>query len=127
MALFNPRPVLRNPNFATPGGFTIRRQTRITDAEGVPVTTYDVIHAEGVVVPSGQLGMIRTAEAEQQGDGITIYCEEPISTGHGDTNTVADIIIWHGQQYQVTGQDDYGDFGFNVAQANLVEPGGRDA
>ena len=127
MAIFNPLPLLLNPKFATPGGFTIRRVTRTTDSEGVPVTVHNDIHAEGVVVPSGQLGMIRTAEAEQQGDGITIYTATPISTGHGNTNTVADIIIWHGQQWQVANQDDYEDFGFNVAQANLVEPGGRDA
>jgi hypothetical protein len=124
MAQFNPAPLLRNPKFRTT--FTIRRRVMVVDNHGraVPSVT-DIPNVVGAIVPSGSLGMVRTPEVERQGDNITIYCEEPLQTGSGDTGAVADEILWHGMTWQVTAQDDWSDFGFNVAQAQLAEPGGR--
>ena len=119
--------LLNNPRFKTPDGFIIRRYAVQDQSHGRVIYSHQDIDAEGVVIPSGNLGMIRTAEAEQQGDGITIYSLTPISTGSGDTGQPADQIVWHGQLWQVTGQDDYTDFGFNVVQCILAEPGGRNA
>jgi hypothetical protein len=116
--------LLNNDRLKTPGGFTIRRFQAVMHKGRVTYTPQD-IHAEGIVVPSGNLGMVRTGEAEQQGDGITVYTETPINTGSGDTGQPADVIIWHDQAWQVTGQDDYTDFGFNVVQCTLAEAGGR--
>ena len=120
--------LLANPLLITPEGFTIRRFTPTHVGHGrYEFTPVDIPDVKGVVVPSGNLGMIRTAEAEQQGDGITVYSKTPILTGSGDTGQPADQIIWHDQLWQVNGQDDYLDFGFNVVQCTLAEPGGRSA
>lgn len=127
MALFNPAPLLLNPRFATPGGFTLRRSVVIVDDDGISTRTFTDTTVQGVVVPSGSLGMKRTSESEQQGDNITIYTMETLTLGDADAGVPADEVIWHGQVYQVTKQDDYTDFGFNVAEAELVEPGGRSA
>lgn len=117
--------LLTNPRFLTPGGFIIRRFNVVNTTHGRVTFVPQDIEVEGVVVPSGNLGMVRTGEAEQQGDGITVYCKTIISTGSGDTGQPADQIIWHGVAWQVTGQDDFTDFGFNVVQCILAEPGGR--
>jgi hypothetical protein len=123
MALFNPVPI-DNPRFKTPGGFIIRRTTMTVDNDGVPVKTTIDIPAEGVVIPSGALGMVRTPEEERVGDGITIYSRTIMQTADPAGNHPADDVIWHGQLWQVTSQDDYSDFGFNVAQATLQDATG---
>lgn len=117
--------VVQDPDLKTPGGFIIRRYTVTVSAEGRPVSSYVDIEAEGIVVPSGALGMTRTPESELQGDNITIYSTTPISTGDASINQPADDIIWHDQMWQVKGQDDYLAYGYNVAVAQLIDPGGR--
>lgn len=134
MAPFVPVP-LRNSRFKTQ--FKIRRTVTTVDDDGINVPETTILGPfEGVVVPSGSLGMTRDTDTEQQAGGITVYAEEPISLGDASGNQPADEILWpveprrDGQPsvtmaYQVTAQDDWGDFGFNVAQCSLVEPGGR--
>jgi len=95
------------------------------DDDGIATRTYEDIHAEGVVVPSGPLGVVRAPDQERQGDGITVYTVTPISTGNAAENQPADDIIWHDLLWRVTGQDGYEDFNFNVAMADLVDRGGR--
>lgn len=123
MGTFNAPAILRNPKWQTT--FEIRRySTAMVNGRAVR-TPIDIV-TKGVVVPSGNLGMIRTAEAEQQGDGITVFCESEIRTGSGDTGAPADDIVWHGQLWQVISQDDFSEFGFYVVQCSLAEPGGRE-
>ncbi len=128
MPPFVPLP-LRNARFKT--HFKIRRTITAVDDDGIGVsTTTDLGPFEGVVVPSGNIGMTRDVDTEQQGGGITVYAEEPISLGDANAAQPADQILWPLDRqptmaYQVTAQDDWGDFGFNVAQCSLVEPGGR--
>jgi hypothetical protein len=131
MAEFNPVPLLRNPRFKT--HFKVRRTTVVVDDDGIAVPTpADLGPFEGVVIPSGALGMTRTAESERQAGGITVYCEEPLSLGDPVAGTSADIVLWPIDRtptlaYQVDAQDDWFDFGFNVAQCSLIEAGGRSA
>lgn len=127
MTLFNPIPLLHNPRFATPGGFTIRRVMISTDDDGVTSRSVVEIPAFGVVVPSGGLGMRRTPEDEQQGGGVTIYTDAVMTLGDAEAGTVADEVVWHDHVYVAKKQDDWTDFGFNVVQAELKDPGGRGA
>jgi hypothetical protein len=116
--------ILLDPDLKTPGGFIIRRTSRSVDNDGVVTneSTTD-INAEGVVVPSGNVGMERMPETEKTNDVITVYTQTPIRTADPVTGAPADDIIWHGERYQVTKQDDFGDFGFNVAEAHLQGTG----
>jgi hypothetical protein len=125
MPAFNAAPLLNNPDFKVPGGFTIRKYTITEDANGIGVKSFEDVHAEGAIVPSGSLGMERTAETERQGSGITVYTETPISTGDASIGQPADDVIWNNLLWQVVSQDDYSIWGFNVAEAIMQDPGGR--
>jgi hypothetical protein len=122
--------IVNDPDMATPGGFIIRRYTVTVSDEGTGVRTYVDIPGVGTVAPvapggSVPLGVIRTPEMERQGNNLTVYTKQEISTGDATINQPADDIIWHGQLYQVVSQDDWSDWGFNVVSAVLQEPGGR--
>lgn len=122
---FDAKALIEDPELKTPGGFIIRRYVIVTDDDGIASRTFLDSFAEGVVVPTGALGMVRTAELERQSGEITIYTVTPISTGDASIGQPADDIIWHNLLFQVSSQDDYSDFNFNVAVAQLAEPGGR--
>jgi hypothetical protein len=95
--------------------------------EALPELKVVVFHADGVVIPSGSLGIVRAAEAERQGSQITIYTMVPIQATDEAAGMIADNVVYKGSQYEVTGQDDYFEWGFNVATAVLASPGGRPA
>lgn len=122
---FNPLPLLRNPRFKIAGGFTVRKYTVSSDDDGMASKTLTDVHAEGVIVPSGAIGMVRVPEAERQGSEITVYTDTPISTGDASIGQPADDIVWNNLLWQVISQDDYSNWGFNVAKAILQDPGGR--
>lgn len=122
--------VLGDLDITTPGGFVVRRYSVTVTDEGIAVRTYADIPGTGVVAPvssggSAQPGVTRTPELERQANSLTVYTQMEISTGDATTDQPADDIIWHGQLYQVTSQDDWSDFGFNVVSASLQDPGGR--
>lgn len=122
--------VLLDADITTPDGFIVRRYSVTVTNEGIATRTYADIPGVGVVAPvapggSVPLGVIRTPELERQGNNLTVYTQMEISTGNASTGQPADDIIWHDQLYQVTSQDDWTDWGFNVVSAVLQEPGGR--
>jgi hypothetical protein len=119
--------ILNEPFFQSEGGFEVLRYHVTVDQDGMSQVTLDVFHAEGVVVPSGSLGIVRTQESERQGSQITIYTMVPIQATDEAAGLIADNIVYKGSQYEVTGQDDYFEWGFNVATAVLASPGGRPA
>jgi hypothetical protein len=119
--------ILNEPFFQSEGGFEVLRYHVTVDQDGMSQVTFDVFHAEGVVVPSGSLGIIRAPESERQGSQITIYTMVPIQATDEAAGLIADNIVYKGSQYEVTGQDDYFEWGFNVATAVLASPGGRPA
>jgi len=125
MPAFDAAPLLNNHDFKVPGGFTVRKYTITEDDNGIGVKTFEDVHAEGVIVPSGSLGMERVPETERQGSGITVYTQTPISTGDASINQPADDIIWNNLLWQVVSQDDFSNWGFNVAEAIMQDPGGR--
>jgi hypothetical protein len=117
--------VLRDPTIAAPNGFTIRRFTVTVDQDGMGVTTFVDIPAQGAIVPEGSLGVTRAPESETQGSGIEVYTDTPIQTGNAGIGRIADNVIFNGALYEVTSQDDYLQWGFNCAKAVLASPGGR--
>jgi hypothetical protein len=119
--------LLNEPFFQAEGGFEILRYHVTVDQDGMSQVQMDMIHAEGVVVPSGSLGIVRAPESERQGSQITIYTMVPIQATDEAAGLIADNIVYKGSQYEVTGQDDYFEWGFNVATAVLASPGGRPA
>lgn len=126
MPLFNPLPLVRNPLFKTPGGFTVRRYTVTVDNDGVATRTHqDFDNVEGVIVPANAQGLVRDPNMERQTSSITIYTDFILTLGDASIGMIADDVIWHGQLFQVVDQDDWSDFGFNVVRAELQEPGGR--
>jgi hypothetical protein len=119
--------LLGDPTFKAKNGFVIRRYTSTIDQDGMLTSTFEDLHAEGVVVPSGALGVVRGPEAEHQQGQITVYTEVPIQLGNAALGLLADNIIYGGYLYEVVDQDGYDEWGFNVATANLASPGGRPA
>jgi hypothetical protein len=119
--------LLNEPFFMAEGGFEVLRHYVTVDQDGMSQVRLDVFHADGVVIPSGSLGIVRAAEAERQGSQITIYTMVPIQATDEAAGMIADNVVYKGSQYEVTGQDDYFEWGFNVATAVLASPGGRPA
>lgn len=119
--------ILTDPFFMAEGGFEVLRHHVTVDQDGMNQVQLDVFHADGVVVPSGSLGVVRAPEAERQGSEITIYTMVPIQATDEAAGLIADNVVYNGLQYEVTGQDDYFEWGFNVATAVLASPGGRPA
>ena len=134
MTSFNPIPLLHNPKFATPGGFTIRRYTVAVDDHGMMTKDYEDIPAQGTIVPGAALGLrsratniggfSRTPEAEMQGNSIMVFTDTAIQTGETSKSKIADDIIYRNKIWQVSNLVDWLDWGFNVAQAVLQNPTG---
>ncbi len=121
---FDPVPLDRQ-RIRTPNGFIIRRYQSAIDDDGQMTKTYTDIVAQGVVVPAGGgPGMVRTPVEERQKSTIDIFSRTMISLGDPANAQPADDILWHGQIYQVVAQDDWSDFGFNTARAELQDPTG---
>jgi hypothetical protein len=122
--------ILLDPELATPTGFDILRTVRAVDSDGmITGEVVAVIPAEGVVVPSGNVGQERMPETEKTTDVISIYTKDEIKMTDYTTGAPADDVVWHGQRYQITKCDDWSDFGFYAAEGHLqgtgeVNPGG---
>lgn len=108
MALLDVSEVLDDPLFRD-DTLVRRRTTQTVDDHGRAQPSYTNLPFSGVVTAAGGQELDRRPEGSVIHETILVHTKTELTTGSG--NIDADVVLWSGVEYTVTGVDDYSTYG----------------
>lgn len=113
--------LLGDPDFCV--AFAVERCAEAVDDKGRTQMAGEVLPWQGVIQPATPRELERLPEGDRDRETITVYSREPLRIGQRPENTVADVILWRGQRYEVVNVEPWP--GFVHALASLLPEAGH--
>jgi hypothetical protein len=109
--------ILTDPDFAD--RFSVARFTQTITLGGIASDSSIIYNnISGVVTANDDIDLIKMPDGELLSGSITIITKFRLTNGSGTTD--ADVVTWHGRQYQVKTTGDWSGWGAGFIEAICV-------